>query len=101
MWGRNLEGCNSAVLRVNGGSLPGVCGYGRVVVEVPLRTVQRLVDGTWTPIAWEDIRKGDRVRIAESDGVPVTEAVADTDYDPTLGTGGFRGTPIPEVPSGG
>ena len=65
-----------------------------------MRTVQRLVDGVWSAIEWEGIRKGDRVRVAESDGVPVTEAIAESDYDPTLGTGGFKGTLIPEVPVG-
>ena len=76
------------------------CGRGRVRQRCNLRTIQRLTDGAWVAIKWEDVRKGDRVRIAECDGVPAVEAVAEGDYDPTMGTGGFMGTVVPEVPIG-
>jgi hypothetical protein len=52
------------------------------------RLVQKCLYGEWIPINFEDIKKGDCVKLFESDGVPVTRSssnnifVADSDAFP-------------------
>lgn len=44
------------------------------------RYVEVLIDGIFIPIAWEDIRKGDTIRIFEPDGTPVDDEFGNTEF---------------------
>lgn len=46
------------------------------------RTVYRLEENLWTTIEFDDIKKGDMIKVYESDGELVGEFITDSDAEP-------------------
>ena len=60
------------------------------------RTCEKLVDGHWVPIEFDDIKEGDHIKLWEKETILIREFIATADAEPCSPEGNMQvgGKPI-------